>query len=39
MIFYKTALHIAVENKSTDIVKLLLSNEKININIKDYILI
>lgn len=31
---YKTALHIAVEKDSVDIVKLLLSHPKIDVNIK-----
>ena len=34
MICYKTALHIAVENKSTEIVQLLLSNPDIDVNIQ-----
>lgn len=33
--FYKTALHLAVQNNSTDIVKLLLENKKIDIDIED----
>ena len=31
--FYKTALYLAVENESIDIIKLLLSNDKIDVNI------
>lgn len=33
MIFYKTALYAAVEKENIDIIELLLTNEKININI------
>ena len=31
--FYSAALHIAVEKENVEIVKLLLANEKININL------
>lgn len=33
--FSKTALHIAVEKQNIEIIKLLLSNNNININIKN----
>ena len=33
MIFYKTALFLAVEKESIEIVKLLLTNDKLDINI------
>ena len=32
--FYKTPLHIAIEKENIDIIKLLLSNEKLNVNLK-----
>ena len=35
IIYNKTALHIAVENNSFEIVKLLLKHKKININAID----
>ena len=31
-IFHKTALHLAIEKQNTEIVKLLLENEKLDIN-------
>ena len=31
--FYKTALHMAVENGNVDVAQLLLKNEKLNVNI------
>lgn len=37
--FYKTAMHIAVEDNDVEIVRLLLANEKININMIDEIFI
>lgn len=33
--FYRTPLHIAIDNKSSEIVKLLLQNKEININEKN----
>ena len=33
MIFYKTALYLAVEKENIEIVKLLLTNDKLDINI------
>ena len=33
LFFHKTALHVAVENKNYEIVQLLLSSDKINVNI------
>ena len=33
--FYKTPLHLAVERQNIEIVRLLLKNKNININIKD----
>lgn len=33
LILYKTAFHIAVEKENIDIIKLLLTNDKIDINI------
>lgn len=32
--FYETALHAAIENKNIDIVKILLENPKIDVNVK-----
>ena len=32
MMFYKTALHIAVENENVEIVKLLLNSPSIDVN-------
>ena len=34
-VFQRTALHIAVEKENTIIVQLLLSNEKINVNLQN----
>ena len=31
--FYETALYLAVENENIEIVKLLLSNDNINVNV------
>lgn len=33
MFFYKTAFYVAVEKENIDIIKLLLSNDKIDVNI------
>ena len=33
MIFYKTALYLAVEKENIEIIKLLLNNDKLDINI------
>ena len=33
MIFFKTALYLAVEKENIDIIKLLLTNDKIDVNI------
>ena len=33
MLFYKTALYLAVEKENIEIVKLLLMNDKLDINI------
>ena len=35
MVFYKTALCHAVEKENTEIVKLLLSSDKIDVNIQN----
>lgn len=32
-IFYLTSLYLAVENENIEIIKLLLTNDKLNINI------
>lgn len=34
MFFYKTALHIAIQNENEKIVKLLLSCDKTDVNLK-----
>ena len=34
-IFHKSALHLAAQNRNLSIIKLLLTHEKININIQD----
>ena len=36
---YKTALYLAVEKENVDIIKLLLSNDKIDINILNILLL
>ena len=36
-LFYKAALHIAVEKKNVEMIKLLLENRKINMKAKDNI--
>lgn len=37
LLFHKNSLHIAVEKGDLEIVKLLLENEKININLQTII--
>ena len=33
MIYYKTALYLAIEKENIEIVKLLLTNDKLDINV------
>ena len=39
MIFYKTALYLAVEKENIEIVKLLLTNDKLDINLLNILLL
>ena len=34
ILFYKTALYLAVEKENVEIIKLLLTNDKLDINLK-----
>lgn len=36
-LFYKTALHVAVEKKNIEMIQVLLSSTRINANVKDKI--
>ena len=39
ILFYKTALYLAVEKGNIEIIKLLLSNDKLDINILNILII
>ena len=39
MKFYRTALHEAVQNKNSEIIKLLLDQPNVNVNVEDEIFI